>query len=464
MKTMAETISRSIFKAYDIRGIVDKTLTEEVCEKVGMALGTLAQKKNVSHICVGRDGRLSGPRLQAALMKGIRKAGVGVYDIGAVPTPVLYFSTVYLKTGSGVAVTGSHNPPDYNGLKMMLADETLYGPAIQHIYEMIVNNELYTAEKEGPYEQVDVVPAYMEKILSDVKLSRPIKAVVDAGNGIAGPLAVDLLTRLGVEVQGLFTNVDGHFPNHHPDPSKLENLEDIKEALREGDAEIGIAYDGDGDRLGVVTKDGEVIFPDRQAMLFAGDILAHKPGAVIVHDVKCTRNIRPYVESRGGVCVMSRTGHSLIKAKMKEVNADFAGEMSGHIFFHDRWPGFDDGVYASTRLLEILTRSADANVPLKTLPNAVSTPELQIPTEEGENVKLVERLKENAKFEDAQDIITIDGIRVEWKDGFALARPSNTTPVVVLRFEADTPEALARIQNRFKEEILKVAPEAKLPF
>ena len=461
---MAETISRSIFKAYDIRGIVDKTLTEEVCEKVGMALGTLAQKKNVSHICVGRDGRLSGPRLQAALMKGIRKAGVGVYDIGAVPTPVLYFSTVYLKTGSGVAVTGSHNPPDYNGLKMMLADETLYGPAIQHIYEMIVNNELYTAEKEGPYEQVDVVPAYMEKILSDVKLSRPIKAVVDAGNGIAGPLAVDLLTRLGVEVQGLFTNVDGHFPNHHPDPSKLENLEDIKEALREGDAEIGIAYDGDGDRLGVVTKDGEVIFPDRQAMLFAGDILAHKPGAVIVHDVKCTRNIRPYVESRGGVCVMSRTGHSLIKAKMKEVNADFAGEMSGHIFFHDRWPGFDDGVYASTRLLEILTRSADANVPLKGLPNAVSTPELQIPTEEGENVKLVERLKENAKFEDAQDIITIDGIRVEWKDGFALARPSNTTPVVVLRFEADTPEALARIQNRFKEEILKVAPEAKLPF
>lgn len=461
---MAETISRSIFKAYDIRGIVDKTLTEEVCEKVGMALGTLAQKKNVSHICVGRDGRLSGPRLQAALMKGIRKAGVGVYDIGAVPTPVLYFSTVYLKTGSGVAVTGSHNPPDYNGLKMMLADETLYGPAIQHIYEMIVNNELCTAEKEGPYEQVDVVPAYMEKILSDVKLSRPIKAVVDAGNGIAGPLAVDLLTRLGVEVQGLFTNVDGHFPNHHPDPSKLENLEDLKKALREGDAEIGIAYDGDGDRLGVVTKDGEVIFPDRQAMLFAGDILAHKPGAVIVHDVKCTRNIRPYVESRGGVCVMSRTGHSLIKAKMKEVNADFAGEMSGHIFFHDRWPGFDDGVYASTRLLEILARSADANAPLKALPNAVSTPELQIPTEEGENVKLVERLKENAKFDDAQDIITIDGIRVEWKDGFALARPSNTTPVVVLRFEADTPEALARIQNRFKEEILKVAPDAKLPF
>lgn len=461
---MSETVSRSIFKAYDIRGIVDKTLTADVCEKVGQALGTMARNKKVTHICVGRDGRLSGPRLQAALMKGIRKAGIGVYDIGAVPTPVLYFSTVYLKTGSGVAVTGSHNPPDYNGLKMMLAEETLYGPEIQKIYEMIVKGELFTAEKEGSYEQVDVVPAYMDTILSDVKLSRPIKVIVDAGNGIAGPLAVKLLTKLGAQVQGLFTDVDGHFPNHHPDPSKPENLEDLKKALRESDAEIGIAYDGDGDRLGVVTKDGEVIFPDRQAMLFAGDILQHKPGAVIVHDVKCTRNIRPYVESRGGVCVMSRTGHSLIKAKMKEVNADFAGEMSGHIFFHDRWPGFDDGVYASTRLLEILTRSVDANAPLKALPNAVSTPELQIPTEEGENFKLVERLKENAKFDDAENIITIDGIRVEWKDGFALARPSNTTPVVVLRFEADTPEALKRIQNRFKDEILKVAPSAKLPF
>lgn len=461
---MAQEVSRSIFKAYDIRGIVDKTLTEEVCEKVGMALGTLAQRKNVSHICVGRDGRLSGPRLQASLMRGIRKTGTGVYDIGAVPTPVLYFSTVYLKTGSGVAITGSHNPPEYNGLKMMLAGETLYGEGIQNLYKMIESNDLFTAKEEGSYEQVNVVPAYMEKILSDVKLSRPIKVVVDAGNGIAGPLATELLTKLGVTVQGLFTNVDGHFPNHHPDPSKLENLEDLKKALKEGDAEIGIAYDGDGDRLGVVTKDGEVIFPDRQAMLFADDIIKHKPGAVIVHDVKCTRNIRPYVESRGGICVMSRTGHSLIKAKMKEVKADFAGEMSGHIFFNDRWPGFDDGVYASTRLLEILTRAADANAPLKALPNAVSTPELQIPTAEGENVKLVERLKANAKFEDASDIITIDGIRVEWKDGFALARPSNTTPVVVLRFEADTKEALKRIQERFKEEIQEVAPAAPLPF
>lgn len=461
---MTEKISRSIFKAYDIRGIVDKTLTEEACEQIGQALGTLAHEKKVEKICVGRDGRLSGPRLQKALIKGIRKAGVGVYDIGAVPTPVLYFSTVYLNTGSGVAITGSHNPPEYNGLKMMLAGETLFGDGIAALYDRIVSGDLYTASNEGSYEEVDVVPAYIEKILSDVKLSRPIKVAVDAGNGIAGPLAVTLLTKLGAEVTEMFTNVDGNFPNHHPDPSKPENLVDLQAQLKSGDEEIGVAFDGDGDRLGVVAKDGEIIFPDRQAMLFAGDILAHKKGSVIVHDVKCTRNIRPFVESRGGVCVMSKTGHSLIKAKMKEVNADFAGEMSGHIFFHDRWPGFDDGVYAATRLLEIVTRFDDANKPLKDLPNAVSTPELQIPTEEGENFTLVEKLSKNAKFDDAKDIIRIDGIRVEWDDGFALARPSNTTPVVVLRFEADTKEALERIMKRFKEEILKVAPTAKVPF
>ncbi len=461
---MPTTISQSIFKAYDIRGIVDKTLTEEVCFLVGQALGTKAREKNVKHICVGRDGRLSGPRLQQALMNGIRKAGVGVYDIGAVPTPVLYFSTVYLKTGSGVAVTGSHNPPDYNGLKMMIAGETLFGETIQGLYKMIVNSDLYTAEKEGSYEKVDVLPAYKESITKDVKFSRPIKIAIDAGNGIAGPVAVDLFKSLGAEVQELFTNVDGKFPNHHPDPSKPANLKDLIEALKQGDAEVGLAFDGDGDRLGIVTKDGEIIFPDRQAMLFAEDILSKKPGAVIVYDVKCTRNLKPYVESRGGKAVMSKTGHSLIKAKMKEVNADFAGEMSGHIFFHDRWPGFDDGVYAGTRLIEILTRSPDANTPLKNLPNSISTPELQIPTAEGENFTLVETLKNNAKFDDAKDIITIDGIRVEWDDGFALARPSNTTPVVVLRFEADSEEALARIQARFKDEILRVAPNARIPF
>lgn len=461
---MTPVISRSIFKAYDIRGIVDETLTEEACELIGQAIGTKAQQKGITHVCVGRDGRLSGPRLQKALIKGIRKAGVSVYDIGSLPTPVLYFSTFFLKTGSGVAITGSHNPPQYNGLKMMLAGETLYGAKIQDLYTMIVEGRLYDAEEEGGLEEVDVKEPYINTILKDVKLSRPIKVDVDAGNGIAGPLAVEVLTRLGVQVKGLFTDVDGNFPNHHPDPSKIENLKDLQEELKKDDSEIGLAFDGDGDRLGVVTKDGEIIFPDRQAMLFAADILEKNPGAVIVHDVKCTRNIRPWVESRGGICVMSKTGHSLIKAKMKEVNAAFAGEMSGHIFFNDRWPGFDDGLYAACRLLEIVTRYPNANEPLKALPNAVCTPELQIPTAEEENFTLVEKLRNNAKFEGAKEIIKIDGVRVEWDDGFALARPSNTTPVVVLRFEADTEDAIKRIQETFRKEILKVAPTAKLPF
>ncbi len=461
---MNTEISQSIFKAYDIRGIVDKTLTEDACRLIGQALGTKARELGVEKICVGRDGRLTGPRLQVALTEGIRKTGVGVINIGSVATPILYFATKQLGTGSGVAITGSHNPPEYNGLKMMLAGLTLHGQGIQDLYHLIQKGDFYTADALGSYEEIDVVDDYINAIVSDVKIARPIKVVMDAGNGVAGPNAVKLFKALGIEVEELFTNVDGNFPNHHPDPSKPENLEDLKKALKEGDAEVGVAFDGDGDRLGVVTKDGEIIFPDRLVMLFAEDIIAKKPDAVIVHDVKCTRNIRPYVEERGGKCVISRTGHSLIKAMMKEVNADFAGEMSGHIFFNDRWPGFDDGVYAGVRLLEVLSRASHADELLKKLPNAVCTPELQIPTAEGENFTLVEQLKANAKFEGVKDVITIDGIRAEWEDGFALARPSNTTPVVVLRFEADSVEALQRIQKDFRQELLKVAPNAKLPF
>lgn len=461
---MNATISPSIFKAYDIRGVVDKTLTEEACTLIGQALGTKARELGVSKICVGRDGRLTGPRLQKALTTGICKAGIDVVDIGSVATPILYFATKQLNTGSGVAITGSHNPPEYNGLKMMLNGTTLYGDGIQELLSMIQSGNLYTAETAGTCEQIDVVPDYLKAIADDVKIARPIKVVMDAGNGVAGPNAVELFKRLGIEVEELYTDIDGHFPNHHPDPSKPENLEDLKKALREGDAEVGVAFDGDGDRLGVVTKDGEIIFPDRLVMLFADDIVSKKQGAVIVYDVKCTRNIQPFVESRGGKGVISRTGHSLIKAKMKEVHADFAGEMSGHIFFNDRWPGFDDGVYAGARLLEVLSRAAHSDDILKKLPNAICTPELQIPTAEGENFTLVEALRANAKFDDAENIVTIDGIRVEWADGFALARPSNTTPVVVLRFEADTEEALKRIQARFREEIQKVAPAVNLPF
>jgi phosphomannomutase/phosphoglucomutase len=461
---MQNQISPSIFKAYDIRGIVDKTLTEEACELIGQAIGTRARESQVEKICIGRDGRLTGPRLQEAVTRGLRKAGIGVIDIGAVATPILYYSTKKLGTGSGIAITGSHNPPEYNGLKMMLAGDTLFGDGIQELYRMITEGRLYTAEKEGSYEQVNVVDDYLDAITSTVKVSRPMKVALDAGNGIAGPNAVRLLKKLGIEVEELFTEVDGNFPNHHPDPSKPENLRDLAEALRRGDSEVGVAFDGDGDRLGVVTKDGEVIYPDRLIMLFAADILNHKPGATIVSDVKCTRKIKPFVEDRGGKSIMSRTGHSFIKSKIKEVQADFAGEMSGHIFFNDRWPGFDDGVYAAARLLEILSQAPDSSVLLKALPNAVSTPELQIKTQEGENFKIVENLKEHADFSDAEEVIRIDGVRVEWTDGFALARPSNTTPVVVLRFEADNEEALNRIQDRLRGEILKLYPDLELPF
>lgn len=455
--------SPSIFKAYDIRGVVDKTLTEEACYLIGQALGTKAVALGVEKICVGRDGRLTGERLQKNLMNGIRSTGVGVIDIGMVATPILYFATKFLGTGSGVAITGSHNPPEYNGLKMMLANDTLFGEGIQELRQMIEEGKLLSG-KEGSYEKVDVVEDYLNSITSDVKVFRPMRIAVDAGNGVAGPNAVKLFKRMGLEVEELFTEIDGHFPNHHPDPSKPENLKALQKALSEGDAEVGLAFDGDGDRLGVVTKDGEIIFPDRLAMLFAEDILKKKDGAIIVTDVKCTRNIRPFVEGHGGQSIMSRTGHSFIKAKIKEVNADFAAEMSGHIFFNDRWPGFDDGVYAGARLVEVLSKVGNGNELLKNLPNAVSTPELQIPTAEGENFTLVEKLKKQAKFDDAERIIDIDGVRVEWKDGFALARPSNTTPVVVLRFEADSKEGLARIQDQFRKEIQKVAPDAEIPF
>ncbi len=461
---MVASIDSSIFKAYDVRGIVDKTLTEEACFLIGQAVGTKAKEKGVAKLCVGRDGRLSGERLQASLMKGIREAGVGVYDIGAVPTPVLYFATVNLKTGSGVAVTGSHNPPEYNGLKMMVAGETLFGETIKELYHMIVGGKLVTAETKGSYEKIDVLPAYKKAITDDVHFARPIKVILDAGNGVAGPTAVDLFKKLGAQVEGLFTDIDGHFPHHHPDPSKPENLQDLIKALKTSDAEIGLAFDGDGDRLGVVTKEGEIIYPDRHMMLIAEDIIAKKPGATIVYDVKCTRNIQPFVEQRGGRAIMSRTGHSFIKAKIKEVKADFAAEKSGHVFFNDRWPGFDDGVYAGARLVEVLTKSSDANIPFKGLPRTVATPELQIKTKEGENFTLVEKLAANARFDDAERIITIDGIRVEWADGFALARPSNTTPAVVLCFESETAAGLKRIQEKFKQEILKVAPNAEMPF
>ena len=453
-----------IFKAYDIRGIVDKTLTAEAVRAIGHALGSEAVARGQKAIAVGRDGRLSGPELAGALSDGIRAAGVDVVDVGCVPTPLTYFAAYELGTNSCVSVTGSHNPPDYNGLKMVLGGQTLFGELIQALRQRIIDGNLVNAAVPGKLTQADVVPAYVDKIIGDVKLSRPMKIVMDCGNGVAGAVAPELFKRLGCELVELFCEVDGNFPNHHPDPSKPENLADVIRALKETDAEIGLAFDGDGDRLGVVTKDGEIIFPDRQLMLFAEDVLTRVPGGEIIYDVKCTRNLAGWIKARGGKPTMWNTGHALVKAKLKETGAPLAGEMSGHVFFKERWYGFDDGLYTGARLLEIVSRQPDANPVLKGLPDAISTPELNIKMNEGEPFALVDKLKAEASFEGAESMLTIDGVRVEYADGFGLARPSNTTPVVVLRFEADTQEAIERIQADFRRAIESVWPGIQLPF
>ena len=451
-----------IFKAYDIRGIVNKSLTADVVRRIGHALGSLAAEQGQTAIAVGRDGRLSGPELAGALMDGIVAAGIDAIDVGCVPTPVTYFAAYELGCHSCVSVTGSHNPPDYNGLKMVIAGTTLALEAIQDLKKRAETGNL--RHGKGERRSADVLPAYVDKIVGDVKLARPMKIVMDCGNGVAGAIAPELFKRLGCEIVPLFCEVDGNFPNHHPDPSKPENLRDVIKALQDTDAEIGIAFDGDGDRLGVVTKDGEIIYPDRQLMLFAADVLSRVPGGTIIYDVKCTRLLAPWIRQHGGVPLMWNTGHALVKAKLKETGAPLAGEMSGHTFFKERWYGFDDGLYTGARLLEILARSASANPVLKALPNSPSTPELNIKMAEGEPFALIDKLKAGDSFASAEEIITIDGVRVEYKDGFGLARPSNTTPVVVLRFEADNATALERIQADFRSALEAVWPGVQLPF
>jgi phosphomannomutase / phosphoglucomutase len=451
-----------IFKAYDIRGIVNKSLTADVVRRIGHALGSLAAEQGQTAIAVGRDGRLSGPELADALMDGIVASGIDAIDVGCVPTPVTYFAAYELGCHSCVSVTGSHNPPDYNGLKMVIAGTTLALEAIQDLKMRAETGNL--RHGKGQRRSADVLPAYVDKIVGDVKLARPMKIVMDCGNGVAGAIAPELFKRLGCEIVPLFCEVDGNFPNHHPDPSKPENLKDVIKALQDTDAEIGIAFDGDGDRLGVVTKDGEIIFPDRQLMLFAADVLSRVPGGTVIYDVKCTRLLAPWIRQHGGVPLMWNTGHALVKAKLKETGAPLAGEMSGHTFFKERWYGFDDGLYTGARLLEILARSANANPVLKALPNSPSTPELNIKMAEGEPFALIDKLKAGGSFAGAEEIITIDGVRVEYKDGFGLARPSNTTPVVVLRFEADNATALERIQADFRGALEAVWPGVQLPF
>jgi phosphomannomutase len=452
-------LTPSIFKAYDIRGVVPSTIDAVVAEGLGRAFGTVAMREGQATVAVGRDGRLSGPELSAALMRGLVGAGVQVIDIGFATTPMLYFAANTL-CASGIQVTGSHNPKDYNGFKMVMAGRAIYGDEIQNLQRMMTA-ESWELRTGGSIRTVDVLPAYQARIVSGIKLSRPMKIVVDCGNGIAGASAPGILRAIGCEVTELFSEVDGNFPNHHPDPSKPENLRDVMAALKAGDAELGLAFDGDGDRLGIVTKEGNTIYPDRQMMLFASDVLKRSPGGTIVFDVKCSQRLAPAIEAAGGVPMMFKTGHSLIKAKMKEIDSPLGGEMSGHIFFKERWYGFDDGTYAGCRLLEILSQSPEGNAVLNALPTSFSTPELNVKCAEGQAHQLVDQLVAGFNFAAPAKLTIIDGLRVDWPDGFGLIRASNTTPVLVLRFEGHTTEALTRIQADMMALLHSVLPGAK---
>ncbi len=459
----ASHVDPSIFRAYDIRGVVGKTLDASIARLIGQAIGSLMAENGLNDVVVGRDGRLSGPELSNALIEGLRLAGRDVTDIGMAPTPMVYFGAFHLNAGSCVAVTGSHNPPDYNGFKIVVGGETLSGAAIRDLYARIADGRLEHAGG-GNIQTVDIANDYLSQISGDVQIERPLKVVVDAGNGVAGMIAPQVLESIGAEVVPLYCEVDGDFPNHHPDPSEPENLHDLIHFVQKFNADLGLAFDGDGDRLGVVTKQGEVIFPDRLLMLFARDVLSRNPGATVIYDVKCTGHLAGQILRNGGSPIMWKTGHSLIKAKMKETEAELAGEMSGHFFFRERWFGFDDGIYSAARLLEIL--AADERAPEEVfdeLPKGVSTPEIKVPTAEGEHYDFVERFVAQARFEGAK-LATIDGIRADWNDGWGLVRCSNTTPCLVLRFDADSETALERIKATFREQMLAVKPELELPF
>ena len=456
-------VDPSVFKAYDIRGVVGRTIDEGFAEHLGRAFGSEAIAEGERAVAVGRDGRLSGPALAAALIRGLASTGLDVVDLGAVTTPMLYY--VAATRGehgcrSGIQVTGSHNPKDYNGFKMVLAGRAIHGAEIQALRRRI-EAEAYT-EGAGRSAAMDIAAEYRARIVGDVRQARPMKIVVDCGNGIPGATAPGILRALGNEVIELYSEVDGNFPNHHPDPSKPENLADLIRAVQSSGAELGLAFDGDGDRLGVVTREGNIIYPDRQLMLFARDVLQRHRGAPILFDVKCSMHLAPLIRRAGGVPQMWMTGHSLIKAKLKESGAPLAGEMSGHIFFAERWYGFDDATYTAARLLEILSRSKDPSAMLNTLPTSHSTPELNVPCAEGEHHSVIDKLREVASFDGARELITIDGLRAEFADGFGLVRASNTTPVLVLRFEGDSPAALARIQAQFMAALRAVKPDAQI--
>jgi phosphomannomutase/phosphoglucomutase len=463
-KAAGVAVDAGIFRAYDIRGVVGDTLDAGVAELIGQAIGTVMHEKELQDIVVGRDGRLSGPDMVAGLIAGLRKAGRNVIDIGLAPTPLVYFGSYHLRTGCCVAVTGSHNPPDYNGFKIVLGGETLSGATITDLYDRIATGRLHAAAQPGSASQRQIDDDYVQRIANDVQLQRPLKIVVDAGNGVAGQLGPRVLEEIGAQVVPLYCEIDGTFPNHHPDPSEPHNLVDLIATVQREGADLGLAFDGDGDRLGVVTPAGDNIFPDRLLMLFAADVLERNPGAVILYDVKCTGHLSSHILRNGGSPLMWKTGHSLIKAKMRETGAELAGEMSGHFFFAERWFGFDDGIYAAARLLEILAARDDAPADvLRALPGGVSTPEIKVPAPGNDPHGFVERFRETARFEEGR-ISTIDGVRVDWPDGWGLIRASNTTPVLVLRFDADSEAALQRVQAAFREQLQQFAPELVLPF
>ncbi len=454
----------SIFKAYDIRGIVGENLTPAVVTQIGQAIGSEAIAQGQSQVVVARDGRLSGLELLKTLITGLQTAGCQVIDIGMVPTPVLYFATYHLNTGNGVMLTGSHNPPNYNGLKIMIGGEALSGERIQALKTRIDNNEL--SYGSGTLEQVDIGEVYIKRITDDVKLVRPFKVIIDAGNGVTGVLAPQLVRALGCEVVELFCEIDGHFPNHHPDPSVPANLTAMIATVKTENADLGFAFDGDGDRLGVIDAKGNIIWPDRQMILYATDLLKRHPGAQIIYDVKCSRHLDRAIRQHGGQPLMWKTGHSLIKAKMKATGALLGGEMSGHIFFKERWYGFDDALYTAARLLEILSR--DSRRPEEVfadLPDAVNTPELKLELEQfGEHFVLMQKIHDTFQFDSAVQIATIDGVRADFSDGWGLVRPSNTTPSLIFRFEADNLAALDRIQAQFRQQLLAIDKQLKLPF
>ncbi|MGB3430665.1 phosphomannomutase/phosphoglucomutase [Achromobacter sp.] len=453
----------AVFKAYDIRGTVPEEIDARFAHSLGMATGTQARELGARSIVVGRDGRLSSVELAAALQAGLRSAGMHVIDIGMATTPMVYFATRLMDTGAGIAVTGSHNPPAHNGFKIVLDGASLYGEGITALRDAM-RLPIESASASGGRTQMQIMPCYTARLMGDIRMARPMKIAIDCGNGVAGAAAPALFRALGCEVVELFCEVDGSFPGHHPDPADPQNLQDLIYCLRYSDCEVGLAFDGDGDRLGVVTKTGQIIWPDRLLILLARDVLSRNPGAEILYDVKCSRHVARAITEAGGKATMCKTGHSLIKAKMRETGAQLAGEMSGHIFFKERWYGFDDGIYAAARLLEILSGAPDPSALLESLPQSCATPEIKLETAEGEQFDLVEALRAQGQFPGAQSINDLDGIRVDYADGFGLARPSNTTPTVVLRFEGDTVAALARIEEDFRNAFRRIAPHVRLPF